>query len=287
MWLQSSFSSKCCFRNFALFYKIEWEEPLSGELLTKWKQLVSGFQGVATSISRCHFELLAKEGSCCSLIGFCDASAGAYAVVVYLRIEGSAGTMVNFVVLKTRVSPVNKQSIPRLELLSTLLLAKLICNVLTALEAEIQLQPHRHYNDSKVALFWIKGTTKEWRPWVENAVNEVRRIVLTDCWKHYQEPITPLISGFTPTELASNKLWRYGPDWLAAGNPVLEDTGNCSIPEECMKEIRSTYCNITHASQTMLDLGKIICCKNFSHPQRLQICGAMQVENKNSRSGTS
>ena len=35
-----------------------------------------------------------------------------------LRVKGSAGTMVNLVMSKTWVSPVNKQSIPRLELLS-------------------------------------------------------------------------------------------------------------------------------------------------------------------------
>ena len=164
--------------------KIEWDEPLSGELLIKWKRLVSEFQRVATSIPRCYFELLAKEEGQCSLIGFCDASAGAYAAVVYLRIEGSAGTMVNFVVSKTQVSPVNKQSIPRLELLLTLLLAKLINSVSVALEADIQLQPHRCFSDSKVALFWIKGITKEWKPWIENRVNEVRRIVPAECWKH-------------------------------------------------------------------------------------------------------
>jgi len=49
---------------------------------------------------------------------------------------------------KTRVAPVNKQSIPRLELLSTLLLAKLISSVIVA-------QPHCCFSDSKVALFWI------------------------------------------------------------------------------------------------------------------------------------
>ena len=101
---------------------------------------------------------------------------------MYLRIEGSAGTTVNFVVSKTRVCPVNKQSIPRLELLSTLLLAKPISSVSVALEVDIQLQPHRCFNDSKVTLFWIKGITKEWKPWVENRMNEV--IVPAECWNH-------------------------------------------------------------------------------------------------------
>jgi len=147
----------CCSRS-----KIGWNELLMGELLIKWKRLVSGFQGVATSIPRCCFGLLAKDGSCCSLVGFCDASMGAYVAVVYLRSEGSAGTTVNFIASKTRVAPVDKQSIPRLELLSTVLLARLICTVSIALEAEIQLQPYCCYSNFKVVQFWIKGTTKEW-----------------------------------------------------------------------------------------------------------------------------
>ena len=113
--------------------------------------------------------------------------AGAYAAVVYLRVEGSADTTVNFVVSQTWVSPVNKTSIPRLELRLTLLLARFITSVSVGLEADIQLQPHHCFSDSMVALFWIKGVTKEWKPWVENRVNEVRRIVPAECWNHYSE----------------------------------------------------------------------------------------------------
>ena len=226
---------------------------------------------MTTSIPRCYFKLFAKEEGHGSLIGFCDASAGAYAAVVYLRIEGSAGTTVNFVVSKTRVSPVNKQSIPRLELLSTLLLAKLISSVSVALEVDIQLQPHRCFSDSKVILFWIKGITKEWKLWVENRVNEVRKIVPAECWKHCPgiDNTADIPSrGITSTELVNCKLWRYGPDWLVERNPVLEEE-SCSVPEECLKEIKSTHCYVTHTSQTTLDLDKIICYKNFICLQRL------------------
>jgi len=143
-----------------------------------------------------------------------------------------------------------------------------------------------------VALFWIKGTTKEWKLW---GANEVRKIVPTVCWKHCPGTDNPAdipSRGITPTELASNKLWRYGPDWLVAGTPVLEeDVSSGSISEECMKEIRSTHCNITQNSQPNLDLDKIICCKNFSHLQRLlrvtsYVLRAMQVKGKTFRSGT-
>ena len=223
------------------------------------------------SIPRCYFGLLTGKETQCSLIRFCDALAGAYAAVVYLRIEGSAGTIVNFVVSKTRVSPVNKQSIPRLELLSALLLAKLISSTAAALEADIQLQANCCFSDSKVALFWIKGSTKEWKPWVENRVNEIREIVPAECWKYcpgIENPADILSRSIMPIELTNCRLWRYGPTWLVERNPVLEGEGN-AMPDECLKEMKSNRCYVMHASQIMLSLDKIICCKNFGCLRRL------------------
>ena len=57
--------------------KIGWDEPLTGELLSQWKSLVSTFQGVSTAIPRCYFTLSQRLLSQCSLQGFCDASSAA------------------------------------------------------------------------------------------------------------------------------------------------------------------------------------------------------------------
>ena len=54
--------------------KIDWDEPLSGDLLHKWNVLTSSFQGVSISIPRCYFNSVGREFSTCSLQGFCDAS---------------------------------------------------------------------------------------------------------------------------------------------------------------------------------------------------------------------
>jgi len=45
---------------------------------------------------------------------------------VHIRVETGVGNSVEFVTAKTRVSPGKAQTIPRLELLSALLLAKFI-----------------------------------------------------------------------------------------------------------------------------------------------------------------
>ena len=79
-----------------------------------------------------------------------------------------------FIAAKTRVSPTTCQSIPRLELLSSLLLARLVVSVQEALKFELQLDEPRCYTDSKVTLCWIQGTDREWKQFVENRVREIR-----------------------------------------------------------------------------------------------------------------
>ena len=52
---------------------------------------------------------------------------------MYLKIKADFGVRVQFIVSKTRVAPTQELTIPRLELLSALLLARLITAVLTNL----------------------------------------------------------------------------------------------------------------------------------------------------------
>ena len=89
--------------------KIGWDEPFTGELRSQWKSLVSGFQGVVTSVPLCYFVLSERAMSSCSLQGFCNASSGAYAAVVYIKVSSESG---NAVASKTRVSPTKRQKIP-------------------------------------------------------------------------------------------------------------------------------------------------------------------------------
>ena len=104
--------------------KLEWDQVLPDSLLGKWHSLKSGLEeGQSISIPRCYLDGISEELVSCTLCGFCDASLKAYAGVVYLLLETEFGFSVKFVAAKTRVSPLKEQTIPRLELLSTLLLS--------------------------------------------------------------------------------------------------------------------------------------------------------------------
>jgi len=54
-----------------------------------------------------------------------------------------------------------QETIPRLELLAALKLARLISNVEEALELEVEITELTCWTDSKVALAWIKGEERE------------------------------------------------------------------------------------------------------------------------------
>ena len=107
--------------------KTGWDEPLTGTLLTEWKSLTSDLERCEPiSIPRYCIGVGSSNVKSYSLQGFCNASQRAYAAIVYLRVETEFAVHTHLLSSKTRIAPVKGVTIPRLELLSALLLARLI-----------------------------------------------------------------------------------------------------------------------------------------------------------------
>ena len=177
------------------------------------------------------------------LCGYCDASLSAYAAVVYLWIETENGILRKFVVAKTRVAPLKKQSIPRLELLSAVLLARLMDTVRSSLTPELKISSHHCFTDSKVALCWIRNVEKAWKPFIQNRVSEIRKLLPTECWRHVpglKNPADIPSRGATPLELLVNKLWRDGPEPPIESIGVEDSTDTEDLPPECLEELRAS-----------------------------------------------
>ena len=124
---------------------------------------------------------------------------------------------VRFIAANIRVAPLGGMTIPRLELLSALLLSKLIVNVQAALQPETTLGDPICYTESRVALYWIQGCNQEWRQFVENQVTSICASVPRRCWGHCpgkKNPADIPSRGMTVSELSRSRLWLSGPDWL-------------------------------------------------------------------------
>ena len=150
--------------------------------------------------------------------GFSDASERAYASVVYLRIEYESGEVgVKFIASKSKVAPIKRQSIPRLELLGACLLAKLVHNIKVTLQAELKDSVLRTYFwvDSMSVLCWITNV-KPWTQYVRHRVSEILALSDREQW-HFcpglQNP-ADLPSRGKYVSLPANRLWWEGPEFL-------------------------------------------------------------------------
>ena len=99
--------------------KLDWDGPFTESLKERWKLLLAGLQRVgALKVSRLYIHGL-RDG--CRLVGFSDASLRAYAALVHIQDENYSCSLV---ASKTRVAPIQTQTILRLELLGAQLLTR-------------------------------------------------------------------------------------------------------------------------------------------------------------------
>ena len=130
--------------------KIGWDQPLAGEMLSKWKRLIEELRVAPTiALPRCCLQAPKSEDRSYRLNGFCDASNAAYAAVVYLVEQDGDCAYTHFIVAKTRVSPLKSVTIPRLELLSALCLPRLMRNVAESLTGQLVFESPRCFTDSQ------------------------------------------------------------------------------------------------------------------------------------------
>ena len=170
-------------------------------------------------IPRCYTHGDQQDTVSYQLHGFCDSSLSGYAAVVYLRAMSGASIQTAFVASKTRVAPLSQLTIPRLELLSALILSRLITTVEEALKPLVAIEKIYCWTDSTTALHWIIGTNKEWKTFVENRVKEIRSCVPPSSWNHCpgtENPADIPSRGTHTSKLSESPVRFRGPEWLQA-----------------------------------------------------------------------
>lgn len=153
--------------------KIGFDDPLDGSIkkaVEVWiKSLLECGQ---IRMKRCVYKHIQEEVLECSVHGIADASKKGYCVVTYLVYTTRTGKYSRMFTSKTRVDPLKQLSIPRLELLACLILARLECTIKNALISQVSIQNVKLWSDSITALYWIKNQG-EWKQFVRQRVNEI------------------------------------------------------------------------------------------------------------------
>ena len=94
---------------------MDWDEPLDGDVRDRWISIAEDIEKSTntTTIPRRYFTSY-QTGEIIQLQVLADASPKAYGAVAYLR----QGNQIAFVMAMTRVAPLKKFSLPRLELMA-------------------------------------------------------------------------------------------------------------------------------------------------------------------------
>lgn len=265
--LKILFQALCC-------HELGWDQPLEGESLKQWKEILGEFMTLNdVQVPRCYFDG-DRAPNAIEFHGFSDASEHAYAAVLYLRVVNINGAVVTrLVAAKTRVAPLKKQSIPRLELLGTLILTRLVNTVLKSCPQEVKVT---YWTDSTTALYWIKSD-KVWKQYVSRRVCEIRSTTLRDQWRHCPGILNP--ADFPSRGLKARKLfdctpWWEGPlflkshveDWPPQIDPQMSDVAALT---ELVKSPQARTHVLAVVSGNTLNLFDIIDCQKFSSLNRL------------------
>jgi len=147
---------------------------------------------------------------------FSDASELAYGACFYIRsIDVHGKITTKLLCSKSRVAPLKRLSLSRLELCAALLLA--VMYQASSRVLKISFNKIRFWTDSVVVLAWLSSPATRWKTFVANRVSHTHEITAVENWNHISSKENPadLVSrGVDATTLSKLSLWWNGPTWL-------------------------------------------------------------------------
>lgn len=222
--------------------KLNWDMAIPKDLYAQWVSFLEELPIVNKFKIPRH--MLVSEYVTIELHGFSDASERAFGACLYIKCVLSSGYVCsNLVCAKSRVAPLKKVSLPRLELCGALLLANLAKRVIDSLE--IKFDKKYFWTDSMITLAWIKAESARWKTFVANRVSEIQTLTNTNDWNHVksgENPADLLSRGTLPSTLEFNTLWWNGPQFLLSDKSEW-NIQECSL-ESDIPEIRITAMTI-------------------------------------------
>ncbi|XP_076284778.1 uncharacterized protein LOC143211196 [Lasioglossum baleicum] len=228
--------------------KITWDESVPANIHTEWTNFANDLQ-LLNNFEFNRF-VRTKGARQTEIHGFCDASERAYGACLYIRTtDHFGGIHTHLFCAKSRVAPLSQITLARLELCGAALLATLSQTVRSALTHNIDKSVF--WTDSTIVLSWLRKQPSTLKTFVANRVAKIQRKTEIQSWRYVRSADNPadLISrGMTTAEFNNNRLWRYGPEWLAQ-EQAKWPSARFTICDE-LPEVRTVTCLVGSIIQT-------------------------------------
>ncbi|XP_054272893.1 uncharacterized protein LOC128993159 [Macrosteles quadrilineatus] len=228
---------------------LDWDTQLPQPIAEKWSQFILELPNIETLRIPRYLHL----ANCVNieLHGFSDASECGYAACVYLRAEDSSGNVnVNLLIAKSKVAPLKRVTIPRLELCGAHLLAKLLNYCHEQFSSSYKTSMFA-WCDSSIALSWIKTPSYLLKLFVANRVAQIQELIPICTWGHVStndNPADYASRGLTASSLLHLEQWWSGPQWLQGDSSTWPQTCHMFVPDNELPELKTTTLNLVTTS---------------------------------------
>jgi hypothetical protein len=192
---------------------LKWDDEVPSTSREKWIRIFKEIRKLNdVKFDRCLTPSEAFGKPC--LVVFCDASRLAFGAVAYIRWNQRDGNFgVRFVAAKSGVAPLKELTIPRLELQAAVIGSRLGKTIQQ--ESRFEFERVRYLTDSRVALAWIQGQTRNYKPFVSSRVAEIQNNSEPADWSHCPTDVNvadDITKGISVEGI--NVRWSPGPEFL-------------------------------------------------------------------------
>ena len=172
--------------------KQQWDAPLEADLKRKFENWWMELRKVkCIRLNRYYLREVKGAIKSLELHGYSDASNSAYAAAVYLKAESERNTETLLAGSRTRVAPLEAKTTPRLELLGAVILSRLVTAYESALQGVMKVDKILCLVDSTAVLYWILGSEKEWKQFVQNRIMEIKSLIPKEHWRYCPGELNP------------------------------------------------------------------------------------------------
>ncbi|XP_037931335.1 uncharacterized protein LOC119666125 [Teleopsis dalmanni] len=169
--------------------KMDWDKKLPTELHKQWR---SSCQHSITHLYRCIRKGIWRSA--------------------YLRSTLQNGQIIiRLLCAKSRVAPLKRLTLPRLELCAAVVGAELA----TRIKNDLQIRNYQTFFwcDSQIVISWINSPSSKFHTFVTNRVSNIHQLTATSQWRHVSSEHNPadiLSRVLAPHKLQSSSVWFYG-----------------------------------------------------------------------------
>ena len=229
--------------------KIGWDEEIPQDQRNLWNQWLGDLPRIKeVQLDRCFKSAAVLPPQQVQLHHFADASEKGYGTVTYLRYVNRAQIHCSFVIAKSRVAPLKKVSIPRLELTAATMMIRI--NNMLMKELQMHIDDVYFWTDSQIVLRYIMNESSRFQTFVANRVEVIRDGSDVSQWNYVPTQINPADDcsrGLSLEKLLNSEAWFRGPKFLWNENdswpryPPIKPEALSSEDPEVKKAMQVSY----------------------------------------------